>query len=312
MKHLKIALIGGSGFVGQHLTNELVNQSREVIVLSRVREHAQSLIMLPTVDVVEVDARNVDALTRATRDADAVINLVGIRYETSRMSFDDIHVGMTEAGIEACRRNGIRRFIQMSALNAAPGAASAYLRSKGEAEARVAASGLDWTIFQPSVIFGPEDRFLNVFATLARVMPIIFLPGASARFQPIYVGDVVKAMAAALDDTSTFGISYPLCGPRVYTLRELVRFAAQLTGHRPWIFGLPPSLSNAQAWVLEHMPGKLLTRDNLLSMRIDSVSDVSAVALLGGPPRALEDTVPEYFGGRGRNERYTQYRRRHR
>ena len=309
MKHMKIAVIGGSGFVGRHLANELVNQLREVIVLTRVREHAQSLILLPTVLVVEVDARDVDALTRATHEADAVINLVGIRYETSKMRFEGIHVGITEAAIEACRRNGIRRLIHMSALNAGPDAPSAYLRSKGEAEARVAASGLDWTIFRPSVIFGPEDRFLNMFATIARLLPVIYLPGATARFQPVYVGDVATAMAAALDDTSTFGQRYPLCGPRVYTLRELVRLAAQLTGRRRWIVGLPGALGKMQAWLLEHFPGKPLTRDNLLSMRVDSVSDGSPAALLGGPPRSIEDMAPEYLTA-SRDERNTQYRRR--
>ena len=309
MKHMKIAVIGGSGFVGRHLANELVNQLREVIVLTRVREHAQSLILLPTVLVVEVDARDVDALTRATHEADAVINLVGIRYETSKMRFEGIHVGITEAAIEACRRNGIRRLIHMSALNAGPDAPSAYLRSKGEAEARVAASGLDWTIFRPSVIFGPEDRFLNTFATIARLLPVIYLPGATARFQPVYVGDVATAMAAALDDTSTFGQRYPLCGPRVYTLRELVRLAAELTGRRRWIVGLPGALGKMQAWLLEHFPGKPLTRDNLLSMRVDSVSDGSPAALLGGPPRSIEDMAPEYLTA-SRDERNTQYRRR--
>ena len=309
MKHMKIAVIGGSGFVGRHLANELVNQLREVIVLTRVREHAQSLILLPTVLVVEVDARDVDALTRATHEADAVINLVGIRYETSKMRFEGIHVGITEAAIEACRRNGIRRLIHMSALNAGPDAPSAYLRSKGKAEARVAASGLDWTIFRPSVIFGPEDRFLNTFATIARLLPVIYLPGATARFQPVYVGDVATAMAAALDDTSTFGQRYPLCGPRVYTLRELVRLAAELTGRRRWIVGLPGALGKMQAWLLEHFPGKPLTRDNLLSMRVDSVSDGSPAALLGGPPRSIEDMAPEYLTA-SRDERNTQYRRR--
>ena len=311
MRHVKIAVIGGAGFVGRHLANALVEKLREVIVVTRVREHAKSLIMLPLVQVVEADGRDAQALTAATRGADAVVNLVGVLYESSRARFDDEHVGVTEAAIEACRRNGIRRFIQMSALNADTGSESKYLRSKGEAEAKVVASGLDWTIFRPSLIIGPEDRSLNAFAAIVRWMPVVFLPGASAKFQPIYVGDVVKAFVAALDDHSTFGQRYPLCGPRVLTLRELFAYAARLTGRRRVIIGTPGPLAALQAGVLELMPGKPMTRDNLKSMRVDSVSDGTPTFLLGGPPRAIEDIVPLYLAPPGEHARYFMYRRRH-
>lgn len=311
MKHANIALIGGAGFVGRHLAMELVNQLRGVTVICRKREHAKLLFTQPTVTIVEADARNVDALTAATHGCDAVVNLVGILYETARSRFHDEHVGVTEAAIEACRRNGIRRYIHMSALNADPDGASNYLRSKGEAERKVVASALDWTIFRPSLIVGPGDKSVNTFARIAQWMPVIFVPGASARFQPIFVGDVARAFVASLDDRMTFGQRYPLCGPRVYTLRELFAFAAQQSGRKPLILKTPGFLAGLQAMVLEMLPGKPMTRDNLRSLSVDSVSDGTPAALLGGPPVALEDVVPEYLAGQDRNWRYQIYRRRH-
>lgn len=311
MRHVKIAVIGGAGFVGRHLANALVESLREVIVVTRVSEHAKSVGTLPSVQVVEADARDIDALTAAIRGADAVVNLVGVLYESSRARFDDEHIGVTVAAIEACRRNGIRRFIQMSALNADTNSESKYLRSKGEAEAKVAASGLDWTIFRPSLIVGPEDKSLNAFAAIVRWMPVVFVPAASAKFQPIYVGDVANAFATALDEPSTYSQRYPLCGPRVFTLRELFAYAARLTGRRPLIIETPGPLAALQAGALELIPGKPMTRDNLKSMRVDSVSDGTPTFLLGGPPRPIEDIVPLYLGPPGEHARYFMYRRRH-
>jgi NADH dehydrogenase len=199
----------------------------------------------------------------------------------------------------------------MSALNADPNGPSKYLRSKGDAEQKVAASGLDWTIFRPSLIIGPEDRSLNTFAKIAKWMPVIWLPGASARFQPVWIGDVVRAIGASLDDTNTYGQRYPLCGPRVYTLRELFLFAARLVGRRPVIIKTPRLLAPLQAAVMQFLPGKPMTPDNLRSLSVDSVSDGTPVALLGGPPRPLEDVVPEYLAGHDKNWRYQVYRQRH-
>jgi uncharacterized protein YbjT (DUF2867 family) len=312
MKHDKIVVLGGSGFVGRHMVSALVSQEREVVVPTRAREHAKALFLLPRVQIPEVDVRDAAALADTIRGADAMINLIGVLHETRRASFTDIHVGVTEAAIEACRRNGIKRLIQMSALNADRGGPSAYLRSKGEAEARVAASGLDWTLFQPSVIFGPDDSFLNLFAGLAKFLPVIYLAGAKARFQPVHVGDVAAAMIAALDEESTIGQRYPLCGPKVYTLRELVAYASAQAGYRRRIVGLPEGLGKAQAWVFEHLPGKLLTRDNLLSMRVDSVCNCPFPAVFGGPPRAMEDTVPGYLSPTGETDSFSVYRRHRR
>jgi NADH dehydrogenase len=200
----------------------------------------------------------------------------------------------------------------MSALNADPQGPSEYLRSKGEAEAKVAASGLDWTVFRPSVVFGPEDRFLNKFATIASLLPVIFLAGADARFQPVYVGDVVDAFVAALDDDRTIGQRYALCGPRVYTLRQLMAYAAAQIGRHPLVVGLPGPLGQLQAAALEWVPGTPMSRDNLASMRVDSVSDEPYPALFGGRPRALESIAPEYLAPSSAIDRFAPFRSRHR
>ena len=312
MKPTRIVVLGGSGFVGRHLVNALAAREREVVVATRAREHAKALFMLPRVEIVETNVRDATALARITRGADAVVNLTGVLNEARGASFDEIHVGVTDAAIRACRSNSVRRFIQMSSLNADPNGPSAYLRSKGEAEAKVAASGLAWTIFQPSVIFGPEDRFLNTFALMARVLPVVFLAGAKARFQPVHVGDVVRAFAIALDDDATVGQRYPLCGPKVYTLRELFKYAASQTADPPLVIGLPNSIAQVQAWLLEALPGKLLTRDNLASMRVDSVCNCPYPAVFGGPARAMEAVVPTYLSRAAQVDSFSAYRQRRR
>ncbi len=184
----------------------------------------------------------------------------------------------------------------MSALNADPAGPSRYLRSKGEGEAVVAASGLDWTIFEPSVIFGREDRFLNLFAKLLRFAPVMPLAGADVRFQPVYVGDVAECMARALPLDATLGRKYPLCGPQIYTLRDLVRYVGSLTGASRPIVALGPTLARIQAIVLEHLPGSLMSRDNLASMTKDSVCGCEFPAIFGIAPQPLETVVPGYLG----------------
>jgi NADH dehydrogenase len=312
VKRRRIVVLGGSGFVGRHLVNELAAREREVIVATRARDNAKALFMLPRVDIREVDVRDPTALTAISRGADAIINLVGILSESRGASFEEIHVGVTDAAIRACRSNGIARLLQMSALNADPNGPSAYLRTKGTAEAKVATSGLAWTVFQPSVIFGPEDRFLNLFASITRLLPVVFLGGAKARFQPVYVGDVAVAFADALDDEQTIGQRYPLCGPSIYTLRELVQYAARLVGKKPLIIGLPAGVASVQAWFLEALPGKLLTRDNLASMRVDNVCDCPYPAIFGGHARAMESVVPSYLSADAKMDRFSAYRRRRR
>jgi NADH dehydrogenase len=198
----------------------------------------------------------------------------------------------------------------MSALHADTAGPSRYQRSKGEAEALVEASGLDWTIFQPSVIFGPDDAFLNLFAKLLRMMPVLALGAPQARFQPVYVGDVADCFVRALGDDATIGQRYPLCGPEVYTLLELVRYVGETAETARPIMTLGPALSKLQAFALEHLPGKLMSRDNLASMQKDSVCGCAFPAVFGIVPTALEAVAPSWLAPAAAKSAYDDYRAR--
>jgi uncharacterized protein YbjT (DUF2867 family) len=304
----RIVVLGGSGFVGRHVVARLVALGESVVVPTRSRDRARHLLLLPTVDVVEANIHDPVTLERLAAGAWAVVNLVGIINEVRRGDFDRAHVELVHRTVAACRAGGARRLVHMSALNAQPDGPSRYLATKGQAEAIVAASDLDWTIFRPSIIFGREDSFLNLFARLERLLPVIALACGQARFQPVWVGDVAEAFVRALDDPRTRGERYALCGPGVYTLRELVAYVGEVTGEGRPIVSLGPRLSRLQARILELLPGKLLTRDNLASMTIDNVCDCAYPSLLGGPPTALEAVVPAYLAPASARSRYAQLR----
>lgn len=291
-----VCVIGGSGFVGSHLCRQLAARGCRVRVPTRDRERAKALILLPTVEVVEADVHDPAALARAVTGCDAVINLVGVLHDgRGRRSFRAAHVELARNVVAACRAGGVRRLLQMSAAGAAVDAPSAYLRSKGEAERIVRESGLDWTIFRPSVIFGPEDGFLNLFAGLARVLPVLVLACPDAQFQPVHAGDVATAFVRALEDDRSFGRSHDLCGPKRYTLRELAGWVGRVTGHPRPVIGLNPALSYCQAFAMELLPVKLMTRDNLRSMSVPSISDQPFP--FGIRPQSLEALAPQWLAG---------------
>jgi NADH dehydrogenase len=303
-----VLVLGGSGFVGRHVVSRLVVAGHRVIVPTRRREDARHLILLPTVDVVDADLNDPATLARLAKGVSAVVNAVGILNETGRQTFARVHVELVQRVIVACRSAGVRRLVQISALNADPAGPSRYQRSKGDAEAAIVASGLDWTIFQPSVIFGREDAFLNLFAKLLRHLPVMALAGAQARFQPVYVGDVAHCVVHAMDDDATIGHKYPLCGPDVFTLRELVAFVGKLTENERGIVALPPALGRLQAMALEMLPGKLMSRDNLASMEVDSVCNCPFPAVFGIVPASLAAVAPSYLAPAAAKSRYDAYR----
>ncbi len=303
MRFGKVLVLGGSGFVGRHLVAALVRRGIRVTVPSRRRERAKHLILLPTVDVVEADINERGVLDRLARGHDALVNVVGILHG----DFARAHVELPLAAITACRNAGIERLLHISALGASPDAPSEYLRTKAKGEqAMLDAADRHATIFRPSVIFGPEDRFLNQFAAMARFLPVLAVPCPQARFQPVYVGDVARAMAVALEDTETFGQRYELAGPQEYRLKELVELVCALTHRRRLVIGLPDRLSYLQAWMLERLPGPLMTRDNYRSMQVPSTTN--APWPLGGERQSIEAIAPSYLAPSGPRERYPQLR----
>jgi NADH dehydrogenase len=298
-----VLVLGGSGFVGRHLVAALANRGVRVTVPSRHRERAKHLLPLPTVDVVEADIMAPEVLDALARGRQAVVNLVGVLHG----DFERLHVELPMAVLTACRTQGVKRLLHMSALGVSASAPSAYLRSKAMGEQAVlAAEDLEVTAFRPSVIFGPEDSFLNTFAALARLFPVLPIACPQARFQPVYVGDVARAMSYALDSVDTHGKAYELCGPRQYTLKELVEFVCQVTGRRRTVIGLPDRLAYLQALVMEKLPGKLITRDNLRSMQVPNVC--AGTFPFGIQPQALEAVAPAYLAPTGARERYPQLR----
>ena len=308
MRIRNVCLLGGAGFVGSHVAHRLDAAGYRVKVLTRRRESAKHLILLPNVQVVECDVMDDSALRNALAGADAVINLVGILHEDHGATFAAVHAGLPRRLAKACNNEGVSRLLHVSALNADVAAPSAYLRSKGEGEAAVKQSGLEWTVFRPSVVFGAGDSFLTLFARLARWVPVMFLACPNARFQPVWVEDLASAVAQSLNNPQTVGQSYDLCGPNVYTLRELVAFAAQCAGASPRIVGLNDRLSYLQAWAMELLPVKLMTRDNVLSMKADSVCGCAFPAIFGITPTSLEAIAPEYLAGDTPRAGYLRFR----
>jgi len=317
VRHQNILVIGGSGFVGRHVVNRLVGRGLKVTVPTRRRAAAAYLITLPTVDVVEADVHDDAALDQLLTGHDAVINLVGIlqgsRGTPYGPEFARAHVELPRRVVARCPAHGVRRYVHMSALGADSKGPSMYQRSKGDGDAAVRDSGLDWTIFQPSVIFGPEDRFLNTFAMLASIAPVLPIANVETRFQPIWVGDVADAFVNALDKSRTIHRTYELAGPKIFTLRELVQFAADASGHRRPVVGLPGVLARAQATMMELAPGEpLMSRDNLDSMKIDSVvrGDTRLPPEIGVTLRFVETEGARYLAGISPRMRLDTFRER--
>jgi NADH dehydrogenase len=304
----RIVVLGGGGFVGRHIVARLASLGDRVVVPTRRREKVKHLILLPTVDVVEEDIHDPRVLDRLLHDAHAAVNLVGILNESGTQTFERAHVELARKVVAACEAGGVPRLLHMSALGASADAPSQYLRSKAAAEAIVAASPLRWTVFRPSVIFGSGDSFLNLFARLSRALPVVALASPNARFQPVYVGDVAHCFVQAVDDEITFGSRYDLCGPKAYTLKELVTYVGDVSGAVRPVIGLGPSLSCAMATMLEHLPGKLMSRDNLLSMRKDNVCDCPFPAVFNVTPSPVESLAPSWLSPAAQRSAFDRYR----
>ena len=320
MPHSRILVLGGSGFIGTHVVSRLSAQGRRVLVPTRRRERARHLILLPTVDVVEIDMYRPGALASLLEDCDAAINLVGVLQgraggpsDPFGPEFGRAHVELPAALVDACRTSEVHRLVHVSALGVTDGGKntlpSRYLRSKAAGEEKVRqARDLGWTILRPSVVFGAEDAFLNMFAQIQRFLPVLALAKAEARFQPVWVGDVAQAIVNVLDAVATHGKTYALAGPEVFTLRQLVQLAGTWSGHPRPIVSLPAGLGRLTALLMELAPGKpLMTRDNLDSMTIDNVSARPIDPDLDIVPSSLRAMGPSLLG-RGPEARYDDWR----
>jgi uncharacterized protein YbjT (DUF2867 family) len=310
MRISTVCILGGTGFVGRAIAEELAGRGLRVRVVTRVAARASALRVLPTVEVVAANPHDPAQLRECFDNMDAVINLVGILHQGHGQTFEACHAQLPRKLVEACHASGVRHLLHMSALGAADDAPSDYLRSKakGEAAVRASAAITPFTIFRPSVIFGEGDRFLGLFAHMVRWFPLVPLAGARARFQPIWVEDVARCFVAALGNPACLNQSYQLCGPKAYTLAELVRFVAASVGRKTRVLALPGALAQMQAFTLEHLPGKLMSRDNLRSMSVDNVCAERFPEVFGFEPSPLEAVVPEYLAATAARARYPNYR----
>lgn len=310
---MNIALLGGSGFLGRNLLPVLTGAGHRCTVLTRDPERCRDLRLQPGATLVRSNAFDVDALAKQLEGHDAVINLVGILNESGRSGkgFEKAHVTITNNLLEAGKQAGVKRFIQVSALGANTDSpqASHYLKSKGEAEKLVKKSPLETTIFRPSVIFGRSDAFFNRFAAILKWVPVLPLACPNAKLQPVWVGDVVAAISRSLDAPETVGKAYPLVGPTVVSLIDVVRFTARSTGRKRLIIPLPDFLSRLQGLVCDFVPGKPFSSDNYKSLKIDNVSKKNGLKDLGIDPRPMQGYVSAYLAGSSRQQRLDAIRR---
>ena len=309
----RVLVLGGTGFVGRSFCERWVTHAggaAHVVVPSRHPARAKVLQTLPGVNVVGADVHDETQLTRLVFNCDVVVNLVAILHG-SPAAFARTHAALPRTLAGICTATGVRRVVHVSALGVGPDAPSHYLRSKTEGEAVLREAGLDLTVLRPSVIFGAEDRFLNLFAALQAFFPLMPLAGARAQFQPVWVGDVAQALVHAIDRPDTIGQTYECAGPQVYTLGELVQLAGRWSGHARPVLALPSALGALQAALLELMPGEpLMSRDNLHSMRVPNVATgtLPGLGALGITPTALEAVMPQVLGGSGSAARLNGWR----
>lgn len=314
----KVIVLGGTGFVGAHVCEKLVRAGWQVTVPTRRVANAKPIQHLPGLTVQGCDVHDEAALTRVVAGHDALVNLVAILHG-SQAAFDRVHVALPQKIARACLHAGVRQVVHVSALGAdalQPGRLpSMYLRSKSEGEAVLlqaamgagagvtAQAGFDLSILRPSVIFGAGDKFLNVFAALQKVLPLMLLAGANARFQPVWVEDVASAVVRCLEP----GLNLPsprqieACGPEVFTLRQLVQVSAELSGScgcaRP-VIGLPDWAGRLQAKLMGLAPGEpLMSVDNLDSMKVDNVvsGKLPGLEALGIRAAALRPIAQAYL-----------------
>ena len=301
MHQQRVTVFGGSGFIGRYVVERLADRDAVVTVAVRDPEKAKHLRPLGQVGQVTPVAANISdaaAVARVVEGADAVINLVGILYSQGRQNFKAIHADAPATLGRAAAEAGVARLIHISAIGASATAISEYQRSKAAGEAALRAAFPAATILRPSIVFGPEDGFFNLFGALARMLPALPLyGGGNTRFQPVYVGDVATAVVNALDDPASAGETYELGGPSVYTFAELMQIVLEQTRRRRLLVPVPFAVGEFQASLLGLLPKPPVTRDQIRSLKSDSVVGEGARTLadLAVQPTALEAIVPTYL-----------------
>ena len=276
---MKICILGGTGFVGRSLINALSKENYTFTVITRDFDKNKDLAIYPNLKLIQEDVYNEKRMLEVSKSHDVLINLIGILNEKGfrGKGFYLAHSKIARIILNVSKQNRIKRILHMSALNADPGGSSHYLRTKGEAESFLHTYGerfADVTSFRPSVIFGTEDSFINRFSNLLKIIPFVFpLACAQTRFAPVYVGDLVNFMKDSIDDVSSFNKKIDICGPKIYTLEEIVKIIIEVKGYSTKVIPLNDALSKFQAVIMEFLPGKPFSIDNFNSCLVDSISE---------------------------------------
>ena len=301
----RVLILGGTGFVGRHVCEKLTRMGCSMIVITRRAKQAAAIQNLPRVRVLEGDVYNTEFLTQCMAQHDVVINLIAILHG-SEAAFQKAHVQLPQVIAEVCRQSGVTRLIHISALGASAEGPSLYQLSKAQGEAILQKAGLQLTVLQPSVIFGADDQFLNLFAKLQKITPVVPLAGAKTRFQAVWVEDVAAAVAHCVMQPDTAGRTYEICGPETWTLKELVQQSGQWAGvgggKGRWVFGIPHTVAWLQAFLMELAPGQpVMSRDNLRSMQVDNIASGKALGLkdMNIQASSVSSIAPGYLGHKG-------------
>ncbi len=270
-----ISVFGGSGFLGSELIKSFERKEIQIRLFTRNKFNANHLKAISSLDVIEITKKT--NLKKVLVGSDIVIDLVGILHESKSKSFEDIHAKRLKKIASAASVAGVKRFIHVSALGASKNAPSKYLQSKAQGEHFVKQECVNctWTILKPSIIFGPKDKFINLFYTMVKYLPIILLISPFAKFQPIYVNDVVEIIIKSINDKKTFNKSYELGGPDIYSFFEIIKLIAVSQKRKICILPLRNKISYIMVRIIECLPFKIITRDNLKSMSLDNTTKIN-------------------------------------
>lgn len=313
-----VTVFGGSGFLGRHVVRALARRGYRVRVAVRrpdLADHVKPLGAVGQIMPVQANLRHRWSVDRAVQGADAVVNLVGILYQSGAQSFDAVQAFGPRAVAEAARAAGISRVVHVSAIGADPDSPSAYARSKAIGEQGVFETVPDAIVLRPSIVFGPEDDFFNRFASMARLSPALpLVGGGETKFQPVFVGDVAEAVARAVDGDCTPGTIYELGGPQVKSFKECLELMLEVIRRKRLLLPLPFGLARVQASVLQLLPKPLLTVDQVELLKVDNVvseaaeKDGRTLAGLGIEPHTLAAILPTYLGRFREHGQYDAYR----
>lgn len=296
-----VTIFGGSGFLGRNLVRALAKEGWRIRVAVRHPEGAYFLKpagRVGQIQIMKANVRNDDDVREALKGVHAAVNLVGIIAQTGKQRFQALHVDAAGRVAKLAKEAGIERLVHVSALGASEDAPSRYFQTTAQGEARVREGFPGATIVRPSLLFGPDDSFFNKFAWLARMLPALpLIGGGRTRFQPVFVGDVTHAIARILDDVSTTGKIYEFGGPEVLSFKQILQYILKETRRKRLLIPIPFFIARIQGTVLQYLPMKLLTLDQvrMLETDVSVTGTLPGLTELGIAPTALEAIVPSYL-----------------